>query len=391
MLNLYRRHVRDCPHRAKGREHTKCSCPIWADGLLDGKRCLRSLKTRDWQRAIRIAERLERPNSERTDLNPCAQPGCPARVEHGRCQEHQKSMSAAIASFHGATSDIANSTKRKNKRVLQSLAEFMAARGASLVHEVSPQLLYEFRNQREVSTLTWSKELGILRHFFRFCCDCKWTFENPAKQVAMPKNLKPADREPYTPNEVIKILAACDAIGRGPYERLRARAMVLLLRHTALRISDAVALARDRIRDGEIHLRTAKNGKPVMLPLHPDLKAALDALPAPRGAGVACPYFFWSGHGSSVVRDVTRTLTTAFRASGVPGACAHRFRHTMATELLGMGATFEEVADILGDTAAIVRKHYAKWSQRRQERISALMRSIFDTNLIHEKTHPVTQ
>jgi predicted transcriptional regulator len=27
-----------------------------------------------------------------------------------------------------------------------------------------------------------------------------------------------------------------------------------------------------------------------------------------------------------------------------------------------MGATLEEVADILDDTEAIVRKHYAKWS-----------------------------
>ena len=41
-------------------------------------------------------------------------------------------------------------------------------------------------------------------------------------------------REPYSPNEVAKIIAAADTIGRGAYERLRARAMVLLLRYTAL-------------------------------------------------------------------------------------------------------------------------------------------------------------
>jgi len=387
MLNLYRRHLPGCTHRAKGREYMKCSCPIWCDGLLNGKRCLRSLKTRDWQRAIRLAERLERPNAERTDLVPCAQPGCPARVDRGRCEDHRKSISTAMASFNEAANDLARSTKRKNARVLRCLEKFISGR-LSLVHEVGPQVLYEFRVQRPVNTLTWIKELGILRHFFRYCCDCKWISENPAKQVSMPKNLKPAEREPYTPNEIIKIFAASETIGRGTYERLRARAMVLVLRYTALRISDVATLARDRIRNGEIYLHTTKNGKPVKLPVHPDLQSALKVLPVPRGAAGDCPYFFWSGCGSreSAIRDTTRTLSAVFRASGVVGACSHRFRHTLATEVLGLGGTFGEAADILGDTESIVRKHYAKWSRLRQERISTLMRTVFDTNLIHEKS-----
>jgi len=41
-----------------------------------------------------------------------------------------------------------------------------------------------------------------------------------------------------------------------------------------------------------------------------------------------------------------------------------------------MGGTLEEAADILGDTEAIVRKHYAKWSARRQARISDLLARI---------------
>jgi len=196
----------------------------------------------------------------------------------------------------------------------------------------------------------------------------------------MPKNLKPADREPYEPQEVARIIAACDQMGRGAYERLRARAMILVLRYTALRISDVATLERDRIRDGQIFLRTAKNGKPVRLPVHPELQAALDVLPLPRGAdGLDCLYFFWSGHGAreTFIRDVQRTLAAVFRKSGVPGACPHRFRHTLATEVLEMGGTFEEAADILGDTEAIVRKHYAKWSAGRQARINDLLARLW--------------
>ncbi|MDE3160717.1 MAG: tyrosine-type recombinase/integrase, partial [Acidobacteriota bacterium] len=178
------------------------------------------------------------------------------------------------------------------------------------------------------SARTWTKELGTIRHFFRHCLHNEWILRNWAEKVPMPKNLKPADREPYEPREVASIIAACDQMGRGAYERLRARAMILVLRYTGLRISDVATLERDRIRDGQIFLRTAKNGKPVRLPVHADLQAALEVLPLPRGADSSnWPYFFWSGHGSreTFIRNVKRTLVAVFRISGVPGACPHRF------------------------------------------------------------------
>ena len=65
-----------------------------------------------------------------------------------------------------------------------------------------------------------------------------------------------------------------------------------------------------------------------------------------------------------------------FRKSGVAGSHAHRFRHTLATQLLGIGASFEEVADVLGISPAIARKHYAKWLKKRQERIDDLVQMV---------------
>jgi integrase len=60
---------------------------------------------------------------------------------------------------------------------------------------------------------------------------------NPAKEVKAP-TVKPKPKEPYRQDEVLRILSACDHLGRSPYERARARAMVLLLRYTGLRVSD---------------------------------------------------------------------------------------------------------------------------------------------------------
>jgi len=158
--------------------------------------------------------------------------------------------------------------------------------------------------------------------------------------------------------------------------------MILTLRYTALRIGDVALLARDRVsKDGgrwRIFLRTEKSDKPVFLPIPAELKAAFDLVPLPRGCGENSRWFFWNGVSSErAMKGIAeRSLAAVFRASMVPHAHAHRFRHTLATELLGNGASFEEVADILGNSPEIVRKHYAKWSPARQSRIDDLMARV---------------
>ena len=180
--------------------------------------------------------------------------------------------------------------------------------------------------------------------------------------------------------------------------------MVMLLRHTALRISDVCALRKDAVSwDQEratwrVFLRTHKTGEPVFLPIPESLKLVLDALPLPRNAAQDCPYYFWNAQSSrrAMVGIVERTLGAVFKKSGVKDAHAHRYRHTLATRLLEGGATFDDVAEILGNTAAVVRKHYAKWSPGRQAKIDRLMWAHFQTavtnpvtNLSHEKTGAV--
>lgn len=124
-------------------------------------------------------------------------------------------------------------------------------------------------------------------------------------------------------------------------------------------------------------LHTQKTGGLVLLPLPEELLDALDAVPAPRGSP-GCPYYFWNGITSrrAVVGIAERTLAAVFEKSGVQKAKAHRFRHTLATDILVKGGTEQDVADVLGISPAIVRKHYAKWNPARQERILTLMKAV---------------
>jgi integrase len=111
-----------------------------------------------------------------------------------------------------------------------------------------------------------------------------------------------------------------------------ARAMVLLLRYTGLRISDVASLRRDRVTEGKILLHTQKTGGLVYLPMPVDLQWALDALPAPKGTLGDPQYFFWTGVTSrrAAVGIAERTLAAVFKRSQVEKAHAHGFRHTLA-------------------------------------------------------------
>jgi integrase/recombinase XerC len=363
MLTIWRRHTAQCPHRDKGRDYIKCNCPIWADGYQDGKRTLRrSLKTRDMARARKRAAALDSPEEARAF----------------------KPVRDAVTAFlgHCVSEGLGDATISRYRNTLTRLAEFCEARSIDSLGEVIAERLSEYRASRGLKPSTAAEELKILRTFFRFCVDRKWTTENPAMKITPPRNLKPNEVVPFTPAEIEAMVLACDRIGNKQYEQLRARAMILTLRYTALRIGDVSMLARDRIsRDGDrwrIFIRTEKSGQPVFLPVPLDLKLALDAVPPPRG-NMDSRYFFWNGISKpkTLKARVHEVLGAVFKESGVQGAHAHRFRHTLATELLGRGASFEEVADILGNSPEIVRKHYGKWSAARQSRIDDLMEQVY--------------
>lgn len=370
-LSLYRRHNETCPHKNKGQGYIKCSCPIWCYGQGDdGNQIRESLKTRNWQRALRRAVNRESPEAQRS-----------------------KPVAEAVTGFEQHIQSLEPSTRRKYRNVLRQFSAYCNRAGLEDLADITVEQLNAYRASRQLARITAQKELETLRQFLSYCRDSDWIKDNPARRIKSARNIKPADVVPYTIEESAHILGTCDFIGRADYERRRARAMVLLLDQTALRISDVATLARDRVRDGQIFVRTLKTGGMVYLPVAHELQTALDALPVPRGAGSEPRYFFWNGITSkrAVVGIAERTLAAVFKKSKVPNAGAHRFRHTLATRLLGIGASEQEVADVLGISPVIVRKHYAKWSQQRQQRISHLMRTLNSCTIsVRQEKAPVT-
>lgn len=409
---IWRRHCTSCKQFANGRYAMNCGCPLWGDGCVNSVRVLRqSLQTRNLRLARkRLSSLLDNylnslrpellpvPMEPKTDaanntlqVPPAQDPPLPAGAEEEISSDDPGLIANAIQLFLGAckTNGVKPPTIRKYRNSLIQLKHFVEAdeicrkRKVRRVADLKVIDLDRFRESRKIAQITALKELEVLRAFWAFSVAREFCAKNIAALIKAPTIVDQNDVVPFTQDEVQAMIEACATFGKYSYERSRARAIVLTLRHTALRVSDVALLRRDRIshtkKGWRIFVRTTKNKAQVFLRIPEAMVEALNALPRPRNSGENCPYFLWNGNSKpkSQISEVSETLAAVFKKSGVQGAHAHRFRHTLATELLAHGATFEDVADILGNSPAIVRKHYAKWSPERQDRVDELMERVY--------------
>ena len=211
------------------------------------------------------------------------------------------------------------------------------------------------------------KKLEYLRTFCRFCVDRKWMTENYAKQLKKPEDAE-ADVEPFTRKEVVAIIEAVDKYP-DKANAVRLRALVLLLRHSGLRIGDAVCLDTNKIEGDCLFLRTEKKKTRIGVPLPPEVLKALGKC--------SKPHPFWTGKSKrkSVIGNWRRAMKTLFKLAGVKRGHPHRFRHTFACELLWSGAALKSVSQILGHRSErITEKHYGSWVKEKQEKLEAEVR-----------------
>jgi integrase/recombinase XerD len=181
---------------------------------------------------------------------------------------------------------------------------------------------------------------------------------------------------PFEQDQIDRMLAVADAFNpRGNFgsgSRRRVRAMILLLRYSGLRISDAAVLERARLNGDKLFLYTQKTGTPVWVPLPPTTVEALTASPSDEP-----PYFFWNGSclPTSAVKIWERTFETVFDKAHIPDGRIHRFRDTFAVELLLKGVPIEQVSVLLGHSSLkVTEKHYAPWVKARQEQLEQSVR-----------------
>jgi site-specific recombinase XerD len=242
----------------------------------------------------------------------------------------------------------------------------------TLVRELSVTRMDDFRGTWTDGPSYATKNRERLCAFFQYCVDRDWIEKNSAKAIKAPKvSLVPT--LPFTDDEMVRILAACD---RYPSNKLRMRAFVLTMRYSGLRISDTICLHTNQRFEHRLRLYTTKTGQAVYCPLPPFVVEALEKIERP-GHG-----YFWSGKGKLSTRRAnwSNYLATVFRLADVENGHSHRFRDTFSTSLLEQGVSVEAVAMLLGNTPAIVVKHYAPWIKSRQLALEAAVQTTWQSS-----------
>ena len=357
MLTIYRRHLKSCEHRSQGRSYRRCKCPIWVDGLISTLEIRKSMGTRDWDKAQKQVRAWE---AEQTiEQEDCASP---VTVKNA-CEAFMADAEAR---------NLGEETLRKYRSLFRQLQSFADREGIQYVQDLDFSALTRFRTSWSDHNLSALKKLERLRSFFRFALENEWVKSNYAKKLQPPKVSRPPTM-PFDGHEMVAILGACGEWGKKYQGTTRAgenfcrmRSLVLLLRYSALRIQDAVTLGRDRIVNGKLFLYTAKTGTPVYLPLPDFVVEALNRAP------VSSKYFFWTGTSKpeSTAKNWQKNLRSLLRIAGIVGGHAHRFRDTLAVDMLLAGIPIERVSVILGHSSVkVTEKYYAPWVRARQTQV----------------------
>jgi len=396
MLALYRRHRRDCKgshaeelrtseydERKKG--WRRCECPIFLSGTLHGKFKRQTTGKWEWDEARLAAaewETLGRWNATRHETVTTSATKKDA-VESA-------TISDATEAFLASCRDrgIAHPTLAKYKTFTKQLLAFAEQRGCVHVEQLTILDMDKFYSSWKDGKRSRAKKLERLKSFVKFCVKRKWLRENIAEDLQAPEGSSiSASKTPFTDDELTRIYAACDSIGPpkppGPGYRNWGgedlKDFIMLSIHTGLRISDIATFdITKRLKGNDVFLRMHKTRKELYTWIPDWLVERLRKRENRYGSLV-----FRTGN-SLVMRTMAELwrvkLARVFALAGPfeETPTPHRLRHTFVRILLQKGVPVADVAELIGDTEEIVRRHYAKWVVERQARLTRILQEAFD-------------
>lgn len=148
----------------------------------------------------------------------------------------------------------------------------------------------------------------------------------------------------------------------------RARLALYLLLYTGQRRSDVVRMGRQHLRDGLLHVRQAKTGVELKLPLHAKLQAELDLLPADQLTFLITAY----GKPMSAV-GFSNWFVDCARNAGLPRGCSpHGLRKAAGRRLAEAGCTAHQIMAITGHQSLKEVERYTRTARQEQLAISAM-------------------
>lgn len=217
------------------------------------------------------------------------------------------------------------------------------------------------REQRGIKMSTMQTRLHYLSSFFDFLVTEELISSNPVKKVGLLK-IEKIIKKPFSPEDMEKLRSSCTHI--------RDRALIEFLYSTGVRVSELASLNVGDIEMGKQELivygkgsRERKtyltDGAKFYLKRYLQERIQDNLAEQPLFATLDAP------HNRLTVAGVQYTLRKLGDHAGVVNVHPHRFRRTIATDLLSRGMPIEQVKEFLGHEKLDTTMIYCSISQER--------------------------
>ena len=262
---------------------------------------------------------------------------------------------------------LADRTISKRARQLGQFAEFVEQAGVPTLAHLTAAPVQRFFTQLSQQPATRLTYGVTVRSFLRWAfVEGRLAMDLTAATIATRHHRHTGLRDVLSDDELTRLLTTVDrvsAIGRRDY------AVLMLAARYGLRPSDIRQLRLDDVqwRAEVIALRQAKTGRALVLPLLPDVRAALIAyLRDGRPATDARQVFI--RHRAPfepfvATNNLNTIMRTALRRAGLDQRPGRRglylFRHTLATRMLAAQCPIKTIGDVLGHVLTDTTMEYA--------------------------------
>ncbi len=213
------------------------------------------------------------------------------------------------------------------------------------------------------ATSTVNRHLMALRKFFVYALEVDAISLDPSAGVSLVQSNGQSASRPLTEDEVEKLLRATQNGSREGLVR-RDLAILQLLLHTGLRVSEVVDLKKDDLvfDNPGVHLQVCDihdESKIRDLPLTGNVRKALNKYLLVRPQRANTDKFFLSQEGRPVSkRTVQRIISDCARAAGLKGVSAQSMRRTFALQLLSQTQDIALVSERLGHQSKTITEQY---------------------------------
>ena len=224
--------------------------------------------------------------------------------------------------------------------------EAMTAAALARVDQADLRAFLTARRMDGIGNVSAARELSAVRGFLKFIGG-----EDARVPVLKGPKVKRGLPRPVSPDEAVALAEDIAETAREGWIGARDWAVLLLLYGAGLRIGEAMGLMGDVLPLGDTLRVTGKRGKTRIVPLLPQVRAAIEAYVA------VCPYP--AGREEALFRGARGgPLSAALIRRAVQGArgrlglsdrtTPHALRHSFATHLLGRGADLRSLQELLG-------------------------------------------